>query len=431
MKKENIVKLVWVFVEKIVLTLLAFISNILIIRALGGEGFGALSYYYLIVYLIFTLSDLGFRRVYLSMRDSAYKRQFFNYLLKTKFLLLIPSTAIISYYLRGSIPDYQLVTIAVLTLLQPIQSYFYICQSKLKIKQISLFHIVIESISSFSKIAVFYVSDNMIFHVVLIHVTVSIIKLIGYLMLSEENLVRDMKLFFTPIKSRVKKLNYSNSYRALYLFMSLILLTYYNKLDQLIVEAKFGFYALGIYVAAYKFIEQIISLLGMINSFLLPMISNENKAEKLESITTIYIISIVVSICLAIFMYALGGHIIRFTLGEEYSESIAILELLAISLPMLFLSNVGGIYYSVQKIEHLALIRNFLSCAVMFTLGHLLTNRMGLEGIAVALIVTSFFNVFIFEILHRKTRFNVTLKIQSIKQLFSIHFWKKLAHDIK
>jgi O-antigen/teichoic acid export membrane protein len=430
-KKENIIKLVWVFVEKIVLTLLAFVSNILIIRALGGEGFGALSYYYLIVFLIFALSDLGFRRVYLSMRETAYKRAFFIHLLKTKFFLLIPTTALIAYSLYGAIPDYQLTTIALIALLQPIQSYFYICQSKLKIKQISLFHIMVEGISSISKIAAFYLSSDIILHVVMIHFTVSVVKLCGYLLLSEENLIRDLKQFTQPVRERVKKLHRSNDYRALYLFLSLLLLTYYNKLDQIIIEAKFGFYALGIYVAAYKFIEQIISLLGMINSFLLPMISNENKSQKLESISTIYIISIVVSISIALFLYVLGGPIIRFTLGEEYLESITILELLAISLPLLFLSNVGGIYYSVQKIEHLALIRNFMSCVSMFALGHILTDKMGLEGIAVALIITSFLNVFIFEVLHHKTRFNVTLKLQSMKQCLSFNFWKKLAHDIK
>lgn len=415
MNRRELLKFGWLFVEKIFITIFLFLSSIYVIQKLGVQDFGKLAYFQLVLGLIIIVYDFGFRRVYVSIKNSRLRKLYFDYIIRKKYQYLIPFQIVCTCVIFKDFSYNEIAIILVSLVFIPLNTYSYECQSRLKIKQVSILNIVLSCVFTILKIACVEFMNEPLFYIMLIVALNNIALYIGCWLLIK----RDKSAFVHSInKNTFGKFIKINNKRSMYLFASIIALQLFIRSDQLVINHVLGTVYLAVYVAAFRFIEQIVSLLSMANSYLLPMLIKESRKDYEKQLISLYTITYICSIPISSLLFFASEPLVHYLLGSEFIDSARLLKVLAVALPFMFMSNIGGTFYSMYKIEAFAMYRNIISLISMLFLSCLMGLIYGVFGVAISLLVVYVCNVFVFELINVKTRKNVKLKITALRNIF-------------
>ena len=175
---------------------------------------------------------------------------------------------------------------------------------------------------------------------------------------------------------------------VLILFGMTVATTIYTTMDTTMIGYIRGDYAVGIYSAAHKIPRVLVRLIATIRTVSLPAMAREEskKDENYRSLTgTVLSVVILLSMPIAAFLIGNNKAVILFLFGEEYLESISVLNFLSIDIVLSAIS--GALVYQYVLLKYKESYSFFLTLTGMIV--NLVANyffiiHMGALGAAIA-----------------------------------------------
>ena len=185
----------------------------------------------------------------------------------------------------------------------------------------------------------------------------------------------------------------------------------YMKIDQVIIRQLLDERAVGLYSAAIKLSEIWYFIPGIICVSLFPAIINSKKTNQelyYSRLKRLYILVLVLSLIIAIIVSALAKPIIYLLFGVDYLESISVLRIYAWSTIGFFLGMVSSYYLLAENYMKIYFFSSFFVAVLNIVLNVLLIPKFGINGAAIATVVSYSF-LFLFLLFFRKTRRDISL----------------------
>lgn len=415
--------LAWLFGERIVVTLLVFVSNVYVIRYLGAERFGQLALFQVYLALALTSTDFGLRRVFLALARSRALDVVLALTVRIKLVLGLALAAILLAIVLASDAPPQYLLLAAVVLAAPLDAYVYHFEAKLRNDLLARIRIVVAIALAAIRVGLCMKG----FGVAAIAVTYALPSLLlgaACRALAAREPARTRPRL-SP--ARVSTIRRHLLRRSAFLFGSLLVVQLHARTDQLLVNFFAGPAELGLYASAYKFLEQMMMIPILLNGVLLPAIGRRRgAAETARALEQVYFGTFLISLGLALVVTAAARPIVDLVLGPGFERSADVLAILALGIPGLFLAAVSGLFYSVNGLEHLALVRNLAGFTISALLGVLLVPRLGAEGAAWTMVASYSFLAFGFEWCAPRFRGNVRLKLKAFMSMFSVRSYGAL-----
>ncbi|WP_170926250.1 oligosaccharide flippase family protein, partial [Klebsiella aerogenes] len=134
--------------------------------------------------------------------------------------------------------------------------------------------------------------------------------------------------------------------RSLFFWLSVIVVQLNLRTDQFMLSVMTSAASVGIYAGAYKLVEQFMMIPSILAGVFLPHISRQDNIDRNLYLKRLYFYSLVISVPVSIFSVVIAPVLLPFLLGKDFSASVPVFQLLVLSLPVLVLVNLSGLYYS-------------------------------------------------------------------------------------
>jgi len=405
----------YILLGKIIKLVVTFTVGIALIRYLGPEQFGLLSYAMSFVFLFYALADLGLD--YIIIRELV-KSKDKDEILGSGFLLKI----------IGSL--FALITIFVIINIMNLEFY-----SKLIISIISIGMLF----RTFDIIDFYFQSEVLAKYIVYAQVSSLVLTSILYLYFIYLKLplihfayIVFFETVFTGFgllicyKLKTKrhiswKVNFDKMKGLLSdswpLILTIVAISIYMRIDQVMIKAILNVTAVGYYSVAVNIAEMFYIIPVILTSALFPAIINAKlKGEKLyyDRLQKLFVALFWIALGIAIFISIIAKPLISVLYGPKYSESVGVLSLLIWASIFVFLG-VGRSQWMIS--ENLQLFSMFyqISGAVLnILLNMFLIPAYGIQGAAIATIISQFIASVLTSLFSKKTRKIFSLQIGSI-----------------
>lgn len=419
--------MIYLISERVFLLGINLVSNIIIIRYLGVHDFGSLALFQVYYALVISISEFGLRRVYSSLksttRESIVFFQSFKFKLIASSLLAIFIFSIIKVFNFPSF--YYFLLLAVIA--SPFELYVYHFESNLENAILVKLRITINITLSLLRILLCFLGAELQYLIATYAFNNIIINAFCFY-LSRVRGFSFYKLQSNRAKSIVSKHIIE---RSLFFWLSMIIVQINMRTDQLMLSAYASVIEVGIYAGAYKLIEQLMTIPSVLASVYLPYMSKVDGNNKPRFLEDLYLYSLLLSLPLGFLLFFAAPYLIPLLLGDAFSKSIIIFQLLAVAFPFLVLANFSGLFYSVFMLEKLAIYRNAMGLLVSLVSNYFFIDMFGAVGAAVSVVLSFFFISFIAEIFVPKARENVFMKYRAVKKIFETETYLKLITHIK
>ena len=200
----------------------------------------------------------------------------------------------------------------------------------------------------------------------------------------------------------------------------------YTRIDQIMIKHMMGNEAVGNYAAAIRVSELFYFIPGIIVTSIFPKLvelNKNNREEYFSLLEKIYRLVVWASIPVAVFMHVFSDLIIGVLYGEQYILASNVLGIL--SWGVVFAS-IGAVSVKILYIEHYEkkyLYKSIFGVLVNVTLNYFLMTRYGINGAAIATLVTMFSVIYIYDLFDTELRVFYYLKIKCFipsRNLFSV-----------
>ncbi len=321
---------------------LSIISVALLARYLGAEKYGWFTLVFTYVSFFTTLADVGYNQTIVRELSLDIKRSrdayatFFN----IKILLIVIS--IIAAFIGLGFTPYEsdlkiaiIIGIAALTI-SNLSSYgTSILQSRLRLDLVSLLDLFTKSVTVVC--IYFFIRYDLGFYSIIYAVLIG--NVAG--MIVEYFFVQDwivLSLHFDKkIASNILKI-------SLPVGLTAILTMLYFKIDTLMLSMIRSPVEVGIYALAYKVLDNIIMLWGLIMASIFPLLSKYHGNADHNSYRRLVKNALLIAIGLSCFMILIGNTsaplIMRILGGSKFYSSIEPFKILLYAVPFLFINNI-------------------------------------------------------------------------------------------
>ena len=199
------------------------------------------------------------------------------------------------------------------------------------------------------------------------------------------------------------------SYRALFAYgskMSIIsfLEFIYNDLGTLLIGRVLGAHRLGIYNRAFMLVNlPMYNLTRTVSRVVFPSFSQlQSETEKLAKVyltSTTLLATIIFPVCLGILVAA--PEIVYIVLGSQWGESIPVLQVLSLAIPLSFITMFAGIVCDAKAVLNWKIVITVTLIIVICAM-FMLFRGYGLIGFAFALLVSELVRIGLYQTLMRK-----------------------------
>jgi len=387
----------YMFIIQILNYILPFVTIPYIVKIIGVEKFGVISFSYAFIAYFQLITNYGFKM--LAVRDISQNRnsilklsKIFWKVITAQFLLFVLS-AILFYFIVENfdkISQYKEVFIfsfgmVIGNFLFPI--WFF--QGVENMKYIAIFNFISRtlymiSIFIFVNESIDYIYIPLLNSISLILIAISSIILIK----------RKFHILFKIPSINELKVYYIEGY---YLFLSTIVVNLYTTFNSLILGLLIGYEAVGIYSLAERIYSAVIKVITIVNQVLYPYLAKfstdiKHLIYKMRYLLKYYIIFL---FFISISMYLNSEFIISLLFGDNHSESILILKILSITI---FFKPYGAFFTQymvitskeklVSRVTFLTMVTNFILVLPMIYLYHEV-------GLAITIVLVSIYHVYI------------------------------------
>ncbi|MFA0565313.1 flippase, partial [Vibrio sp. 10N.222.51.C8] len=390
----------WIIVSKAFQALLQLLILIIVARNLGPEEFGVLSYAMSLVVFVTPLAFLGINNTLVHEIISNPQKQ--GVVIGTSITLSLVSSVfsglLIQLFIYIANPGEEKLTIVCLLyslvlLFQALELIKYWFQAKLLSKYSSIISLLAYVAIAIYNIIIFLFDKSIYWFTVsnvLVFMLMSVILLIYYYKLGGESL---------SFSSRVATLIWS---KAKHFILPSVMVAIYSQSDRVMLQQMVGDRGVGLYSAALS-VASMASFLfvAVIDSFR-PLIFNYYHKSNLKFeyyLKKTYSIVLYLSIFQAIFISIFSGVIIKIIFGSEYLGAVSTLMIICWYIMFSFLGAVRNIWILSNGLERYLFIINLGGAIINIVMNYFLIPRYGIEGAAVASLVTQIITNFVFSYL--------------------------------
>jgi len=168
------------------------------------------------------------------------------------------------------------------------------------------------------------------------------------------------------------------------------------KSDTIILSLVSGEQAVGLYNAAYRFVDVVVLIPAMLIAALFPVMSyyHKHSVEKYKmAYTKAAKLLLILAFPIAVYVNCFSGQIISLTFGQQYQDSVIALNILIWGGSVMFLGSLVGNMFITSANQ----VKGMLVAAVMLVinvvLNLILIPLISLTGASIALLVTEVFGL--------------------------------------
>lgn len=382
------------FLSQILNLILTFGITTLMIKKMGAERYGEYSYYYLIITILISYTDLGIIKSTLNIlkrNSDKYNREVIktNLSFINMLLLSLSSVGVVLFNYKSEVNFVRFILIIVSIYFG---MSFELFQRKLIFENnLSLLN-KSKNISNVLKALMFLIlllldikNINMYFLVIALFFFIRF-----YIANSQKIYKLDLKLNFKILKKEFN-LGYL-------IFLSTLFSTLNLRADQFIIEKFLGMFELGIYSG----ISQIAESINLISSSIsLAILGHLYKIEKSSKIIDKTIKITFLSLSIISLVGIFFSKYIGFIFGSEYLRAIKPLQILLIgSIFQGIRMIIDSYFYRINKIKK-NLIANAIGALTNIALNYIFIQKYNLIGVAIASLISYFLSFCILIIFYK------------------------------
>jgi O-antigen/teichoic acid export membrane protein len=419
----------WVFTEKIFRILISFIVTIFVIRYLGPNDFGLLSYALSFYGLFSAISALGLENI--TIRELVKNPNERDKLLGSSFLLrLIGGAATILFigitlFISRESADTAVLVLIISTsvIFQSVSviEYYYRAEVNAKYSTYVLSFSVL--LTSAFKVLLVILKAPLIFFAITVSIEF-LITALGFLIVYKQT---GMKVFAWKFRKDMAINLLKDSWP---LVLSGLVVSVYMKIDQVMIKNILGTSEVGYYASAVKLCEAWYFIPVALTNSLFPAIINAKKVSEEfynNRMQKLYDILAWMSIAIAIPVSVFSSVIINIIFGNEFQSAAPVLTIYIWAGVAVFLGVASSQYLINENLTKLSFFRTFIGMILNVILNFILIPVYGIVGAAVATLVSYTASVFSIALFTRmKKQF-----VMMIKSIFFIDLLIQVRKNFK
>ena len=380
----------WLLAERIIRLGINLFINLFVIRYLGPEEFGLLSYAISFASIFATISTLGLDS--LLIRELVKEPDKRDSLLGSAFVLKIVG-AIISFVLiaiallfsnDSSYTVILILIIAVSTLFQSFNVIDFYFQSQVLAKYSVYVQFISSVVLMLLKLIMIYLKAPLLLFAVVFTLE-SFFWAIGFLTVYNKN---QLKIFEWKFNKDIALQLLKDSWP---LILSGVVIAVYMKIGQVIVKKLLNDQQVGYYAAAIKLSEAWYFIPMAICTSLFPAIVNAKKvSEKLyqDRMQKLYDLLTWTAVIIAVPVTFFSDAIVKILLGKEYLASAPVLTIYIWAGVPTFLGVASSQYLINENLTKLSFYRTLIGMIVNIILNFILIPIYGIVGSAIATLIS-------------------------------------------
>lgn len=415
----------WLFGEKILRMFVGLFVGIWVARYLGPEQFGLFSYAQSFVGLFTAIATLGLDGIVVrelvkdeSRRDELIGTAFWLKLIGAFGVLIVLAIAI-HFTSNDSYTNTLVFIIASATIFQAFNVIDMYFQAKVMSKFVVYANVISLFISSLIKVVLILYEAPLIAFAWTVLFDSAVLAL-GFVYFYVRHSASSVE---SHSKLKIKNLTFSRV-TALSLLkdswpliLSGIVISIYMKIDQVMIQEMMGSEAVGQYAAAVRISEAWYFIPIVVASSLFPAIINAKKiSEELyyARLQKLYDLMVWMAIAIALPMTFLSDWVVNLLYGEQYSQAGNVLMIHIWAGIFVFLGVASGKWFTAENLQMLSFWRTFYGMTINVVLNFMLLPNYGIQGAAVATLISQIIAAYISDLLNTRTRRMFWMKSKSI-----------------
>ncbi|AIM39209.1 polysaccharide biosynthesis protein [Sphingobacterium sp. ML3W] len=296
--------------------------------------------------------------------------------------------------------------ICIIQAVQIIDSFF---QAKVKGKVIMLVQVGGNILSAAIKFALILFKAPLDAFIWTLIIDVIILQ-IGYLALYHKTGNRISNWKYDPTTAKeLLKLGWPLAFSSLFI-------TFYMKIDQLMIDAILGKSALGVYSIVVSLSESWYFMPVAISTSLFPAIMNARRTSPelyQKRLGNLYELMVFVSVSVALIVTCVAPILFKYYYPPEYAEGLHTLQVHIWAGVFTFLGTASAQYLIAEGLTKITLYRTAFGALLNVILNYFFIPKFGIIGAAYATLIAYFASTF-FLLFIKKTRPNAILMIRSL-----------------
>lgn len=408
----------WLLSEKIFKAFTEVFVGIWIARYLGPEQFGLFSYAQSFAALFLVLATLGLDGIVIRelVKDESRAEKLIGtaFVLKLIGAILVFSilVVVVNFTSNDTYTNTLVFIIASATIFQAFNVVDFYFQAKVLSKYVAFVNTIALFIGSVVKI-VLILNEAPLIAFAWVVLFDSIILAIGFIYIyTKKNTTSSIQHLSFNILTAIDLLRDSWP-----LILSGIVTSIYMRIDQVMIKEMLNTEAVGQYAAAVRLSEAWYFIPVVVTSSLFPAIVNAKKQnEELYylRLQKLYNLMTWTAVTIAIFMTFLSDWVVDLLYGDQYNQAGAVLMIHAWAGIFVFLGVVSGKWFLSENLQILAFWRVFFGMIVNIILNILLIPKYGIQGAAVATLISQSVAAYFFDFFNKKTRAMFYTKTKSL-----------------
>ena len=380
----------WLAAERLLSVVLSLSVGIYVIRYLGAEDFGKLSYCISFVGLFAAIAKLGLDNIV--VRELVKEENSTQEILGTAFFLKLLGSLVTIFLIGSAVwtfnkdPEVRWITIIIAfsLLFSPFETVDYWFQSQVLAGAIAVVRSGQLALSSIAKL-LFIAFRLPLIAFVWLTVVDNLLQSVGRIVVY----CKYNRSFWQWKVSGARAIELLRD--SWPLILSGVMVTIYMKIDQIMLGNMAGVKEVGIYAAAVRFSEIWYFVPTAICSSVFPAIirakqrSNQEYEYRLQQL---YDLMAWISLLIAIFMTFLAEPLMAKLLGEEYLESGQILALHIWAGPFVFLGVSRSQWLTIENLTQFSFVTTALGTISNIALNFFLIPSYGGSGAAIATVIS-------------------------------------------
>jgi O-antigen/teichoic acid export membrane protein len=401
----------WLFAEQILRLIAGFLVGVWVARYLGPEKFGLFSYALAFVSIFQGIAKLGLDGIV--VRDLVQESEKRDVYLGTSFwlkliggvitfliitiILFIQSVFTSNFFTETNI-YILIITFGIIFQSFEVIDFYY--QATVQAKYISIRRIIQLIFSSIIKICLVLTGADLIWFVLVSLFDIISLSIMGWLIYRSQGLPNFVRYFDIEIGKKLLKDSWP-------LLLSSIAISVYMRIDQVMIKNMLGDREVGLYSAAMRLVEVWYFIPIIITQSVFPAIVNAKKiSEELyyKRLHQLFSLLIWIAIFIAIPMSVFGHQIIYLLYGEKFIETSKVLAISVWASLFVFVGVGSGKFLLAENLQKFYLWRTFYGMIVNIILNFILIPLHGIQGAAVAMLVTQATATYLFDMFNRETK---------------------------
>ncbi|MDP2939822.1 MAG: flippase [Candidatus Omnitrophota bacterium] len=425
----------YLLVGKIIKLFVTFTVGVCLIRYLGPTQYGLLSYAISFTLLFNVLSDLGLD--YIIVRDLVKSKgeNERNEMLISAFLLkLLGAVLVVVIILIAinvlSFSSYTKVLIFIISLgmlFEPFNVIDLYFQSKVLAKFIVYPQIFSLAIASSLNLLFIYLKLPLIYLACIV-ILETIITGIGLYISFKLNKQKIFVLKWRVILAKMRQL-LRDSWP---LIISCIAISIYMHIDQVMIKAMLNTAEVGYYAVAVKICEIFYTIPMILTASLFPAIINAKLKDKelyYDRLQKLFRFLFWTAVAISISITIAAKPMINILYGHEFSAAAKVLSIYIWASVFIFLGVASGKWVINENLQVYIMFYTIIGAVVNVILNLLLIPAMGINGAAIAAVISQLISAVFCNLLNKKTRIIFLLQMKSFNAITAWRLCRKYIFE--